>query len=136
MILEFMKQHRLAVISTVSPLSLPESAVVGIAVKDDFELHIATFAQSRKLFNIKQNSQVALVIGWEHGKTVQVEGRAEELTDPAEIKEIEWEELGNMPTVAKYIKKEHVVFLKIKPKWLKYSDFSTEPWQIEELRFI
>ncbi len=79
---------------------------------------------------------VALVVGWDHGKTVQIEGEAEEITDPKQIKEIEWTELEKMPTVGKYIHPERAVFFKIVPKWMRYSDFSTEPWEREELEFI
>lgn len=136
MIYDFIKKHNTAVISTVNPLALPESSVVGFYIKEDFEIHIATYDSSRKFMNIKRNPRVALVIGWEQGKTVQLEGAAVQITDPDEIKELEWHEMEKMPTVAKYIKPHRAVFLRIIPKWLKYSNFSTEPWQIEELRFI
>lgn len=135
MVLEFLKKHHIAVIATVNSLSVPEAATVGFTINDNFEIHIATYDLSRKLHNMEKNSKVALVIGWDQGKTVQLEGEASEVTDSEVIKEIEWVELEKMPTVAKYIKPEHAVFLKIIPKWLKYSDFSTDPWQIEELRF-
>ncbi|MFI5205339.1 MAG: pyridoxamine 5'-phosphate oxidase family protein [Candidatus Paceibacterales bacterium] len=135
-ILEFIKQHHIAAIATVNSYSLPEASIVGFAVRHDFTIHIATYDSSRKFLNLKRNPRVALVVGWEHGKTVQIEGHAEQITDPEEIKDIEWTDLEKMPTVAKYIKPDRAVFLKIIPKWLKYSDFSTEPWKIEELRFI
>lgn len=135
-ILDFIRQHKVAVLATVNSSALPEASALAFMIKDDFEIHIATYDSSRKFHNLKRNPKVALVIGWDHGKTVQIEGEAIEVTDPEEIKDMEWSDLEKMPTVAKYIKPERAVFLKIKPKWLKYSDFSTEPWQIEELRFI
>ena len=138
-IYEFVKEHHLAVISTVNGQALPEASVVGIFVKklehEDFEIHIATYDSSRKAFNIKRNPRVALVIGWEHGKTVQIEGVAEEITGLDEKDKVKWEEYPHMPTLAKHIKQEHAVMLKITPKWVKYSNLSTEPWEIEELAY-
>ena len=37
-LLEFMRSHRYAVESSVSPAAAPEAAVVGIAVTDRFEI--------------------------------------------------------------------------------------------------
>lgn len=133
---DFIKEHHLAVISTVNTQSLPEAAIIAFSIKQDFEIYIATFDSSRKVANIKRNPRVALVIGWEHGKTVQLEGEAKQVEDSEEIKEIEWGALEKMPTIVKYIKPERAVFFKIIPKWLRYSDFSSEPWVREELKFI
>jgi general stress protein 26 len=138
-IYEFIKQHHLAAMGTVNQQALPEVSVIGYVFKqigEDFEIHVATYDSSRKYANLKRNPRVALAIGWESGKTVQIEGEAVKISDAEEIKELVWSDLGKMPTVAKYIKPERVVFFKIKPTWLRYSDFSTEPWDRHELRFI
>ena len=135
-IFDFIKQHHIAVISTVNSSALPEASVVGFGIDQNFEIYVATYDSSRKFANIKKNPRVAMVIGWEHGKTVQIEGEAEHITDSEKINEISMGVLEKMPTIAKYVKPERVVFLKITPKWLKYSDISGEPWVREELKFI
>lgn len=138
-IFDFIKDHRLAVMSTVNSSALPEASAVGFSFKhvgDSFEIHIATYDSSRKYANLKRNPRVALVVGWEHGKTAQIEGVAEEVTNPEEIKEIEWADLEKMPTVAKYISPDQVVFFKISPVWMRYSNFSVEPWERIEFKFV
>jgi hypothetical protein len=39
---------------------------------------------SRKYANVTRNGRVALVIGWDDEQTVQLEGMAEEIQDPAQ----------------------------------------------------
>ncbi len=138
-VFDFIKQHHLAVLSTVSGDMLPEASVVGFDIEQknaDFEIRFVTFDSSRKHANLKRNPRVAMVIGWDHGKTIQIEGEAFEVTDSEDVKEIEWKNLEKMPTVAKYINPERAVFYKIIPKSLRYSDYSTEPWQRIELKFL
>ena len=133
---DFIKQHHISVLATVNSSALPEAAVVGFAINQDFEIYIATYDSSRKYANLKKNPKVAMVVGWEHGKTVQIEGEATHITDSEKINEVTIGMLEKMPTVAKYISPERAAYFKITPKWMRYSDLSTEPWQREELKFI
>ena len=85
----FLKAHKLAVMATVSGDCVPQAAAVGFVVNQDLELVISSFYNSRKYENIKKNPRVALVIGWEKGKTVQYEGVAVEV-DPRSFMEDEF----------------------------------------------
>jgi general stress protein 26 len=129
---EFIKAHKIAVISTVSSDYLPHSAVVGIYVGKNSELVFGTFKSSRKYQNLKKNSRVSLVIGWDSGKTVQYEGDAEELEASA-VEKFEKAHLDHMSTAAKYVSKEEAVFFKITPRWIRYTDTSKDPWEIIEI---
>jgi len=71
----------MAVIATASPSGRPGAALVEIAVSDGGELIFDTPAGARKLANIERNDRVALVIGWNDGVSVQVEGTVRIVTD-------------------------------------------------------
>jgi pyridoxine/pyridoxamine 5'-phosphate oxidase len=131
---EFIKQHPLAVLSTVTSDALPEAAVVGIHPGDNFEIIFGTFRTSRKYANLEKNPRVALVIGWDKGKTVQYEGEAKELPAQAVV-EFEKAHMGQMSSAAKYASKEDAVFYKITPRWVRYTDASKDPWDNIEIRF-
>lgn len=130
----FLKDHKLGVIATVSGDVLPEAAVIGIAVMENLEIICSSFVTSRKYKNIQKNPSVALVIGWEKGKTAQYEGIAEELSQDEAERHLETS-LEKVPSIAKYIELEHQVIYKIKPKWIRLSDLSVDPWERFEVSF-
>lgn len=134
-IYEFVKGQKLAIIATVNTHALPEAAVVGFWTNERLEIYFATFASSRKHKNIQTNPKVAAVIGWEAGKTVQLEGTVGELEEK-EINEFKANLLGKIPTAAKFVEAEEERFFKIKPSWVRYSDLSKDPWYTFELTFI
>lgn len=131
---DFIKEQELAVISTATSDNLPQAAVVGIYAGDNFELFFGTYKSSRKYASLKKNPRVALVIGWDKGRTVQYEGEARELTGNA-VEEFEKAHVGTMSSVAKFLPKEEASFYKITPKWIKYTDLSKDPWDIIQIRF-
>lgn len=132
---QFLKQHQLAVVSTVNKDAKPEAAVVGFALTSDFNLIFGTFSTSRKYMNLQSNLSVAVVIGWDQGKTVQIEGTVEEITDPKEIDSSIINHLSKIPSVAKFLEKPDERLFKIKPTWVCYSDLSVDPWDIIEVKF-
>src|SRR5690606_34306358 len=133
---EFMRQHELGVLSTVNSKGLPESSVVGFSETGDFELIIGSYADARKCANLKTNPFVSFVVGWENGKTVQLEGEAREVVDQEEKNETIKTHLAKIPTAAKYVSSEEEKIFKIKPRWVRYSDLSVEPWEVFEVSFL
>ena len=77
---------------------------------------------------------MALVIGWEKGKTVQYEGIAQELPQDEAEKQLETS-LAKIPSIAKSLALENQVLYKIKPKWIRFSDLSIDPWERFEVKF-
>ena len=77
-LLRFLQKHRLGVLATVSESGAPESAVVGIAVSDQFEIIFDTLENTRKCRNLRRDSHISFVIGWDAEITVQCEGLADE----------------------------------------------------------
>jgi len=131
---DFIKRHRLAVISTVSSKIAPEAALIGIAVSLDLEIIFDTVKTSRKYKNLLGNPNVALVIGWENESTVQYEGIATELTgdDAARYKEIYF---GVYPDGRERAETwPDIVHFKITPTWIRYSNFNI-PVVIDEMEF-
>ena len=133
-IYDFIKQHKLAVVSTVTTDGKPESAVVGIAVSEELEIVFDTLNTSRKYENIANNPNVALVVGWDDETTVQYEGIATLLAGKRDdlYREIYFEvypdgreRAANWPGL---------VHFKVTPKWLRYSDFN-ETVVVEEMVF-
>ena len=135
-ILDFIKRHHIGVLSTVNQKHLPQAAVVGFAENEKFEIFFGTFTDSRKFQNLVYNAHVAMVIGWEEGKTVQLEGLAQEITHKDEIENITKIQLAKIPSAAKYVKLSHEPFFKIQPSWIRYSDLSVDPWHICEINFL
>ena len=129
--LAFLRQHRLAVVSTVRD-GAPQAAVVGIAVTDALEIVFDTVTTSRKYANLIADPRVALVAGWDYGQTVQVEGVADvpsghEVTACKQVYFAVWpdgRERERWPDIA---------YIRVRPRWLRYSDYSAAPPQIEEL---
>jgi len=131
----FITKHRFAVLSTVSADGNPEAALVGFAVAPDLRLIIDTVRTSRKFANLRTNSTVALVIGWENEQTLQYEGRVifqagrefNKMMDlylkafpDAKKREQYWKDIAHFIVV---------------PDWIRYSDFNDPP-RIEELDFL
>ena len=134
LLLNYIKKHTLATLSTISKEGKPEAALVGIAVTRNLEIIFDTVKTSRKYGNILQNPNVALVIGWDNETTIQYEGVAKELSaaDDEAYKEIYYQifpegrqRAESWPGLVHFI---------ITPRWIRYSNFN-EPQIIEELSF-
>ena len=130
----FIADHKLAVLSTIHSNGRPQSAVVGFSEIDDFDIVIGTFAGSRKYRNLQKNSAISMVIGWELGKTVQLEGNAVEITDPAEKEKCLKVHLAKIPSAVKFVSEQQERFFKIKPTWVRYTDLATDPWDVIEIK--
>src|SRR5690349_24793167 len=74
MMLEFMKDRELCVISTINAEAKPESAMVAY-VNDGLDIFFGTSNKTRKFANLTKNPSVAIVIADTVGE-VQLEGQA------------------------------------------------------------
>ena len=132
-IYNFIKQQKLAVISTLSAEQKPEAALIGFAISKDLEIVFDTVKTSRKYKNLLQNPNVAVVIGWDNETTVQYEGIATELAGLRDdgYREIYFEVYPDGRERAETWL--GLVHFKVAPKWLRYSNFN-EPVVVEEMR--
>ena len=133
-LLGFLRSRRYAVQSSLHPNGAPQSAVVGIAISDAFEIVFDTLATSRKGQNLRERAEIAFVIGSLEGKderTVQYEGRADEPTgvDRARLTELY---LGVFPDGRERQKWPGLTYIRATPTWLRYSDYNVDPPEIVE----
>ncbi len=131
-ILDFIKRHNLGVIATADLNGKPEAAVLEFGETDDLELIFDAFASSRKCRNIEKNKRVAFVIGWDDNITVQYEGEAEELRGE-ELEKYKQKYFAKNPRAKKWEGREGIIYFRIRPRWIRYSDLNKSPWEIFEI---
>jgi general stress protein 26 len=134
-LLEFMRTQRLAVQASVSPAGAAQAAVVGIAVSDELEIVFDTLETTRKVHNLRRNERIALVLGGlspGDERTVQYEGVADEPggTERERIKGIYYDAWPDGAARATW---PGLVYVRVRPTWIRFSDFNCDPPQIVEL---
>jgi hypothetical protein len=131
-LLNFLRKHRLGVLSTVSPLGEPEAAVVGGAFTDQLEIIFDTLDSTRKCVNLRRRPRNAFVIGWDHEITVQYEGVADEPKGP-ELERLKGAYFIPYPDGRERQKWAAITYFRVLPMWARYSDFEA-PLKIVEFR--
>jgi len=135
-LLAFMRQHRVAVQASVSPAGGPQAAVVGCAVTDRFEIVFDTLDTTRKAKNLRQNRRLALVIGGTIAgdeRTVQYEGVADEPSG-AELERLTQVYYGVYPDGPSRLSWSGLMYVRVRPTWIRYSDYNVSPPEIVEFR--
>ena len=128
-LLEFMRTHRLAVQASVSPANAAQAAVVGFAVTNAFELVFDTLDTTRKLGNLRRNSRMAFVIGGLTAgdeRTAQYEGVADEPKGVERERALVayYAAWPDGPSRASW---PGLVYVRVRPTWIRYSDFNQSP---------
>jgi Pyridoxamine 5'-phosphate oxidase len=136
-VLEFMRRHALAVQTSVSSLEAPQAAVVGFIVTDDFEIVFDCLSTTRKVVNLRRNPRCALVIGGTVNgdeRTVQYEGIADEPTgeELTRLKELYF---VRFPDGRQRQHWPNLIYVRVRPHWLRYSDYNQSPPEIVEFSF-
>jgi general stress protein 26 len=133
-LLEFMRSEKYAVQTSISPSGVPQAAVVGIAVTDRLEVVFDTLASSRKAPNLRANPAIALVIGGTRDgdeRTVQYEGTADEPSG-AELDLLLAVYYERFPEGPERRSWPGLIYVRVKPTWIRYSNFNTNPPEIIE----
>ena len=133
-LLAFLRQHRLAVQASVSDASAAQAAVVGFAVTDAFEIIFDTLASTRKMQNLRRNPRIALVIGGVvdgSERTVQYEGIADEPTG-AELERAKTAYYEVFPDGPNRLSWPGLTYVRVRPTWIRYSDFGASPPEVVE----
>ena len=136
-LLSFVRSQRWAVEATASVAQAPQAALIGIAVTDQFELVFDTLASSRKAANLRTNPRLALVIGgWidSDPRTVQYEGVAD-FPAGAELERLKQVYFAAFPDGPTRLSWPDITYVRVKPVWVRYSDFRSEPPAITERVF-
>jgi nitroimidazol reductase NimA-like FMN-containing flavoprotein (pyridoxamine 5'-phosphate oxidase superfamily) len=133
-LLSFLRRHRLAVQASVTAASAPQAAVVGYAVTDLFEIVFDTLDSSRKGQNLRRNNRIALVIGRlvdGEERTVQYEGVADEPSGE-ELDRLKQVYYAAWPDGPSRLSWPGLTYVRVKPTWIRYSDFNANPPKIVE----
>ena len=134
-LLTFMRSHRYAVEASVSSSGGVQAAVVGIVVTDDFEVFFDTLAETRKARNLRRNAAIAFVIGGtapDDERSVQYEGVADQ-PEGTELERLKTLYFDRFPDGRERQSWPGLIYLRARPSWLRYSDFSRAPPEIVEL---
>jgi pyridoxine/pyridoxamine 5'-phosphate oxidase len=121
-VVRFMRQSKLAVQASVTAEGAPQAAVIGIAVSDAAELFFDTSTGSRKCQNLRRDSRIALVVGWDE-RTVQYEGIVDEPTGE-ELARFKALYFASFPDGRERERWPDIAYFRVRPRWLRYSDFT------------
>lgn len=124
-LLAFMRAQKWAVQASVTAERAPQAAVIGVAITDAFELVFDTVASTRKAINLRSNPNIALVLGWDDGQTLQYEGVADE-PHASELDGLRRLYLARFPDGAERIKWPGITYFRVRPTWMRYSDFRAD----------
>lgn len=134
-LLAFVRQHKIAVEASRPAAGAPQSACVGFAVSDAFELVFDTLETSRKAKNLRTDARMSLVVGWDLdvGRTIQIEGVADEPRgdDLARLKQVYF---SVFPDGVERERWPGITYVRVRPTWIRSSDFrGTEPTIVERV---
>jgi hypothetical protein len=132
-----MRSHTLGVQASVSPAGTPQSAVVGFVVTDDFEIVFDTIETTRKVVNLRRNAACSFVIGgMVNGdeRTVQYGGITDEPAG-ADLERLKELYFVRFPDGRDRQRWPGVTYLRLRPRWLRFSDFNQSPPAIVEFTF-
>jgi hypothetical protein len=122
----------LAVIATRGSDGAPQAALVGITATRRGELVFDTSRSSRKYRNLSSYAQVALVVGWENEMTVQCEGIADIPTGVDRDRCLE-AYIAQYPDGVERAHDHDIVCVRVRPSWLRYSDYRPGSFTVEEI---
>lgn len=137
-VLDFLKNQPMATISTVAPgPARPESALIAFTQTEDLEIIFESFVETRKSVNLANNPRVALVIGWDGDVhiTVQYEGIAKVIPDSEKEKYIQLFLKKDTPCTENFLRDPRALFYRVRPTWIRYSDYTNDKPQIIELNY-
>ena len=133
-LVRFLRDYKLAVQATVAKDGAPQAAVVGIAVTDDLEIIFDTLESTRKYQNLVSDPRIALVIGWDHEKTAQIEGLVD-FPSGEDRDRIRAAYFIPYPDGRDRLAWPGITHARVRPTWGRFSDFTTDPPTIEEMTF-
>jgi len=133
-ILRFLREHRLVVEASVHANGGAQAAVIGVAaeiVDGALELVFDTSTRSRKHANLVRDPRIA-VVAWHDETTVQLEARADQPTG-ADLARAKSTYLAAFPDGVERETWPDIAYWRLRPTWIRTSDFSTTPPTIAEV---
>jgi Pyridoxamine 5'-phosphate oxidase len=134
-LIAFLRRHKLAVQASVGAAGAPQAAVVGIAISDQLELIFDTLQSTRKYQNLLVHPRIALVVGWDEAITAQIEGVVD-FPAGAELERIRQCYFVPYPDGRDRLAWPGITHARVRPSWVRYSDFTCQPPHIVELGIL
>lgn len=131
-LISFLRRYKYAVQASVTSRGAPQAAVIGFAVSDDLEIVFDTTEETRKAQNLRLDPRIALVIGWDDEVTAQLEGVAD-FPAGAELERIRDVYFATHPDGRQRLSWPGIAHVRVRPIWVRYSDFTTNPPRVVEL---
>lgn len=129
-LVSFLRTARHWVVSSIAEDGRPQSAVVGVAVSDAFELVFDSLADTNKARNIGRDGRVSLAM-WAGAATAQIEGHAR-VVPAAEQKAAQEIYFASFPDGRDRTGWPGISYIAVRPSWLRVSDFAgPEPTVVE-----
>jgi general stress protein 26 len=126
---EFVRAARLAVVATTNARNQPEAALVEVAVTESGELVFDTRSEARKVKNLVGSPRVAVVVGWDDGVSVQLEGQADIL---AGTERIAYAQVFESQFPGSRALEEDFALIRVVPDWLRYYDARPDSFRVIE----
>jgi len=134
-LLRYMRGHKLAVVATLAADGSPQAALVGVGVTGALDVVFDTVSTSRKHANLLRDPRAAVTFTGPGEQTLQYEGTAIAVSlqgiEDASYREIYYEA---WPDGRVRLSWPDLVYWRITPRWLRFSDFDRGPL-IFERRF-
>jgi pyridoxine/pyridoxamine 5'-phosphate oxidase len=128
-LLACMRREPYAVQASIAADGRPQAALVGVVVSERFEVFFDTLGSSRKAGNLRQRPHTALVLGpsaADSTRTVQVEGPADEPSGD-DLRRLLEQYFERFPDGRARQSSPDITYWRVRPTWIRYSDFSTDP---------
>jgi uncharacterized pyridoxamine 5'-phosphate oxidase family protein len=131
-IYNYLKINRYMTLATATGDGKPEAATVEY-VLDGSDLLINTYVYYRKYKNLVDNPFVACVITTADDKTLQFDGRIEQL-DGDNARDAKQKMLKAEPDFANFFNDNDTRFFRITPTWMRLRDYTKEPLEVTEYK--
>jgi hypothetical protein len=127
-LLGYVRDAKLATVSTIAVDGAPQSALVGIGVTDDLRIVFDTSSNSRKHANLMRDPRASIVIGGPGEQTLQYEG----LASPVPTAGVEGEDIReayylSWPDGRDRLAWPDLSYWCISPTWARYTDYDRGP---------
>jgi general stress protein 26 len=135
-LLVYLRSQRWAIQASSATSGRPQAAIIGYAATDDLELVFDTLTSSRKAANLRANPRIALVIGgWqdESPRTLQLEGVVD-VPVGEDLQRVKRTYLSVFPDGRERESLPDITYLRVRPDWIRFSDYTVEPPSIVERR--
>lgn len=127
-ILRFLREHPHVVQASVHADGSPQAATIGVAaeiVDGALELVFDTSDRSRKHANLVRDGRVAIV-AWHDATTIQIEATADQPSG-AELARAKATYLAAFPDGVEREGWPDIAYWRLRPTWIRTSDFATTP---------